>query len=114
LIIKLKNVLHSTTVTTIANGNRSIIVEFFPKGFDYSKVITYRGILLNNNSDDLLLLKNSRAILLCVMILKILPHILSKSDVNDNVVNLFRYRIEDPGDHKVIAPHPSIKIALND
>jgi hypothetical protein len=83
-------------MTTITNRNMSIIVELFLKSFDSGKVLTYRGILLSNNRYDLLQLKNSRAILLCVTILKILPHVLRGGDVDDSIVNFLGCRIENP------------------
>ena len=74
-------------VITITNKNTSITIEFFPKSFDSGKVLTYKGILLSNSRYGLLQLKNSRAILLCVTILKILPHVWRGGDVGDSIVN---------------------------
>jgi hypothetical protein len=86
-------------MTTITNRNRSIIVEFFPKSFDSGKVLTYRGILLSNIRYGLLQLKNSQAILLCITILKILPHVLRGCDIYDSIVNFLGYRIENLGNN---------------
>jgi hypothetical protein len=112
LTIEFKNGLHFTTTTTIANKNRSKNVKFFPKGFDSGKVMTYRRILLSNNRNGLLQLKHSWAILLCITILKILPYILSRSDVDDNVVNFLGYKVKNLGNYKIITLSPSMKVTL--
>ena len=112
LTIKFKDGLHSTTMTTATNRNKFIIVKFFPKSFDFSKVTTYRGIFLSDNRDGLLQLKHPRAILLYITIHEVLPYIMSRSNVDDGVVDFRGYRVKNPRNYKIIALSPCMTVTL--
>jgi hypothetical protein len=99
-------------MTTVTNRNRFVIVKFFPKSFDFGKVTTYRGIFLSNNNDGLLQLKHPRAIPLCITIHKVLPYILSKSDVDDSVIDFLGYIVKNPRNYKIVAPSPCMIVTL--
>jgi hypothetical protein len=99
-------------MTKITNRNKYVIGKFFPKSFDFGKIPTYKGIFLSNNRDGLLQLKHSRAILLCITIHKIMPYILSKSDVDDSVINFLGYRVKNPRNYKIVALSPCMIVTL--
>ena len=96
LVMKLKNRLHTTIIIAITYSNRYvIIIEFFPKSFDASKILTYRGVLLSDDWDGHLQLKNSWVIPLWILILEILPHVFTRCDVDDSRSNFLWYGIEN-------------------